>query len=80
MERSAIPRAEHNGKNARQGSAEQRQAPQSDPRLSHTRFNVRPLPEGDAKSLLIQRVPVAQFLSEKSGRVGRGAPPWFFSE
>jgi hypothetical protein len=33
--------------------------------------------ERDAKSLLVQSVPVAELLSQKSGRVGRDARPWF---
>ena len=33
--------------------------------------------ERDAKLLLVQSVPVAELLSQKSGRVGRGARAWF---
>ena len=33
--------------------------------------------ERDAKSVLVQSVPVAELLTQKSGRVGRGARAWF---
>jgi hypothetical protein len=48
------------------GSAGGERGPEADP--------------GDAQLLLVQSVPVAELLSQKSGRVGRGARPWFSSK